>query len=232
MSGGLSSVVKVVLRDRLRTRRSPARRRRRDGASRGHREARVLVIGVLAKSKLKLMMADRIGCGASRMAAPRGPMIVSVGGPLPISPSSDTGQEWIGLVRAASAAVRYVPTCNEWIAPRFDSVHSGRPDVRGIGTGRAPLVTGSRVACSGVRSGSRSGLGRFGDQLAAEPLIRPGLELVGRTVPALAPERSIQVARTAMARGRKAAALNLGRGRRAVVSDLTNDSFGDRGSLN
>jgi hypothetical protein len=72
------------------------------------------------------------------------------------------------------------------VAFRFCS-HGGW-EMRRIGTRRAPLVTGSRVASSGVTGDTRPGLGRLGEQVGAERRIRRGVEA---DLPARAADRSI-----------------------------------------
>jgi hypothetical protein len=127
--------------------------------------------------------------GAWRKAASQTPTIVNVGGPLRNRPRPRRGTN--GSRRCAGVLVTFARTCDGWVMPRFDSVHRGRPGVRGVGTGRGPLVTRSRVACSGVTGGRCPGLGGLGDQLAAGHLIRRGFKIVARRLRAPAPDCSI-----------------------------------------
>jgi hypothetical protein len=90
------------------------------------------------------------------------------------------------LLRRAYGPVR--ATCHGCVTSRFGSAHTACPGVRRIGTGRAPLVTGSRVACSGMTGDRRPKLGTLGEQVGAGRLIRPGSE---SDLPARAPDRSI-----------------------------------------
>ena len=82
------------------------------------------------------------------------------------------------LLRRAFGPVR--TTCDGCVTSRFGSADTAGPGVRRIGTGRAPLVTGSRVASSDVTGDRRPELGTLGEHLAAERLIRRGFESVER----------------------------------------------------
>jgi hypothetical protein len=128
--------------------------------------------------------------GASRMTASQSSTIVNVGGALRVSTSTETWHESIPSMRA-SLLVTFTPTCDGWVTPGFDSAPTAGHDVRRIETGRAPLVTRSRVACSGVSGDRRPELPTLGERFAAERPIGRGFEIVDRDSPALAADRSI-----------------------------------------
>jgi hypothetical protein len=159
------------------------------GPSRRNTDARAPMIGV---RELKAQAADGRRHRPRRLAPGRGPHSHDRERERTAAESTATETWREGSRRCASVPVTLARTCDGRVMPRFDSVHAGRPGVRRIGTRRAPPVTRSRVACSGVTGGRCPGPGGLGEQFAAGHLITDGFEIVERKLRTPAPGRSIR----------------------------------------